>query len=326
MDSYTHLTQVERYQIFALMRAGHPHNEIATLLGRSPSTIGRELRRNRGQRGYRPKQAHALASVRARCCRTRPRITEPQWLGIAELLRQDLSPEQIAERARREGTLVVSHESIYQFVYADKAAGGKLWQYLRCQKPRRKRYGHYDRRGQIPGRVGIENRPAGVASRRRLGHWEGDTMIGRRSCGGGLLTLVERKSRITLIGALKNRKSKTVERHSTRLLGPFQSKVYSLTFDNGMEFACHQAIAKAIRAKIYFAHPHAAWERGTNENTNGLIRQYFPKHMDFRLITTEMCQAVMDRLNHRPRKCLGYKTPYEVFFNTTTRLTVALRG
>jgi IS30 family transposase len=162
------------------MKAGHRKQQIAALLERSPSTIGREPRRNRGQRGYRPKQAQAMAEQRARASRTRPRITEDQWQAVATLIRQDWSPEQMADRARLEGTLAISHEAIYPFIYADKRAGGDLWRHLRCQKPYRKRYGSgRERRGHIPGRVGIEQRPPEIERRDRIGHWEVDTVHGR---------------------------------------------------------------------------------------------------------------------------------------------------
>lgn len=176
MKRYTHLAPEERYQTYALMKAGHPQAQIAAHLGRSPSTVSRELARNRGGRGYRPHQAHTLARDRARRCRARPRITARQWAAVANLVRRQWSPEQIADRADLEGTLAVSHETIYRFVYAEKHVGGGLWRYLRGRRRYRKRYGGGRQcRGRIPGRLGIEHRPAAVARRDRIGHWETDT-------------------------------------------------------------------------------------------------------------------------------------------------------
>ena len=192
MSHYTHLAQEERYQIHALMKAGHRQAEIAVLLDRHPSTVGRELARNWGGRGYRPQQAHALALSRAHAARIRPRITARQWAAVSALIRRDWSPEQIADRARLEGTLAISHETIYQFLYTEKRSGGALWRHLRGQRPYRKRYGSgREHRGRIPGRIGIERRPAAVARRRRIGHWETDTLHGRQR-RGAVLSLVER--------------------------------------------------------------------------------------------------------------------------------------
>lgn len=326
MKNYTHLTQEERYQIYVLMKAGHQKQQIATLLGRSPSTIGRELRRNRGQRGYRPKQAQAMAEQRARASHARPRITEAQWQAVATLIRQDWSPEQIADRARLEGTLAISHEAIYQFIYADKRAGGDLWRHLRCQKPYRKRYGSgRERRGQIPGRVGIEQRPPEIERRDRIGHWEADTVHGRRR-HGAVLSLVERCSRLTRLGKLTHATAEAVRVAARRRLRPLAHAVDSLTADNGKEFAGHAQISADLDADFYFADPYSSWQRGTNENTNGLIRQYLPKSRDLTTLTGPELRRIENRLNHRPRKCLGYLTPYEVFHNTQLTLTVALRG
>lgn len=326
MKRYTHLTERERYQIYALMKADLRHNEIAVIVGRSASTISRELSRNRGQRGYRPQQAHHLAQRRARVSRTRRRITERQWRAIAALIRRQWSPGQIADRARMEGTLAISHESIYQFVYADKAVGGKLWRCLRCQKRNRKRYGSAPKRsGQLPGRIGIEHRPVAVERRDRIGHWEADTIHGRARLGA-VLSLVERCSRLTRLAKLQRSSAAAVRAGAVRRLAPIAHAVDTITADNGREFAAHHHITQALDAKFYFADPHAAWQRGTNENTNGLIRQYLPKSRNLLTLTGPEIRKIENRLNHRPRKCLGFLTPYEVFNNTRMTLTDALRG
>ena len=326
MSCYAHLAQEERYQIYALMKAGHPQAEIAALVGRHPSTVSRELARNRGSRGYRPAQAHARAAARAQAARTRARITAHQWAAVAELLQRQWSPEQIADRAELEGTAAISHESIYRFVYADKAGGGALWRHLRGRRRYRKRYGAgRGCRGHIPGRVGIEHRPAAVERRDRLGHWEADTLHGRRH-RGAILSLVERRSRLTRLAKLPGATAQAVRVGCRRRLRPIAHAVVSLTADNGREFAAHRGIAADLGADFYFADPYAAWQRGTNENTNGLIRQYLPKTRDLATVTGPEIRMVENRLNLRPRKCLGYLTPHEVFHNTRLNLTVALRG
>jgi len=314
--SYTQLTREQRYQIYALMKAGHDQTLIAQIVGCHKSTISRELSRNRGGRGYRPKQAHEL-SVARHLAAYRPRITAETWARVEALVHQQWRPEQISGRLRLEGRPSVSHERIYQHIYSDKRLGGMLHRGLRCRKVRRKRYGTHSRRGQIPNRVSIEARPSVVAQRRRVGDWEADTIIGAgRPCA--ILSLVERKSKLVRLCKIRVKTAKEVARASLALLGPLSAKVHTITSDNGPEFAAHERIASALSAKFYFAHPYCSWERGTNENTNGLVRQYFPKKTDFSKITDRQVEKVMERLNNRPRKTLGYKTPNEVFFNQRT--------
>lgn len=323
---YTHLTREERYQISALRRAGHSMRAIAEMLDRDGSTISRELRRNRGVSGYWPVQAHTRARERAVTSRSRVRIGACQWRGIADLIRRQWSPEQIARRARWEGTLRISPEWIYRFVYADRAGGGDLVRHLRCQRQRRKRYASGRQcRGRIVGRVGIEHRPAVVARRIQPGHWEADTLIGKGR-RGALLSAVERRSRFVRLGKLTRRTTQAVQQRMRRRLGPCAERVRTMTVDNGKEFAGHAGIGRALGCRIYFADPYASHQRGTNENTNGLIRQYLPKGRDLTTLTGAEVRAIENRLNHRPRKCLGFLTPHEVFNNTRESLTVALRG
>ena len=214
---------------------------------------------------------------------------------------------------------------IYQYIYADKHSGGDLYRFLRCQKVRRKRYGIYSRRGTIPNQVSIDDRPAIVESKRRFGDWEGDTVIGKGH-RGALVTLVERKSLYTVIRSVLHKTAKAVRGAVVDGLTPYIDWVHTITYDNGREFADHEGMARDLEANIYFAHPYASWERGLNENTNGLIRQYFPKDRDLTTVTRYEIEQAMDKLNHRPRKSLGYRTPYEVFFNIKTSLTVALQS
>jgi IS30 family transposase len=273
--------------------------------------VGRELTRNRGKKGYRPKQAHSFASGRRKAKGT-IRIPQKVWARVERLLREDWSPEQVSDWLRYSEQTHVSHEWIYQYILRDKRAGGNLHCHLRCQKPRKKRYGAPDRRGQLKGRVSIDERPSIVNERSRVGDWEADTVIGKQG-GAVLVTLVERKTRLAVIGKAPNKTALEVTAVILKGLVPLAHQVQTLTYDNGKEFALHQEISKELNANGYFAHPYHSWERGLNENTNGLIRQYFPKGMDLSEVTDTEVQAVMEKLNNRPRKCLGSKTPNQVF-------------
>ena len=309
---YTHLTQDERYQIAILAKAGHDKSEIARLMERHKSTISREMTRNRGARGYRPKQAHALSQSRIRAAQNSPRVAAETWAIVDVKLAETWSPEQISGHLKVNRQATVSHEAFYQHIYADKRAGGTLHRTLRCQKARRKRYGGRERRGTIPNQVSIDLRPAVVAERGRFGDWEGDLVIGAGQ-KQALVTLNERTSRYTLIAHVPKKTAQAVSDAMVSLLTPFAACVHTLTTDNGKEFAQHERIAKQLGADFFFAHPYASWERGANENMNGLIRQFFPKKMAFESITLSDIELAMHRLNHRPRKCLGFKTPHEVF-------------
>jgi len=291
------------------------------VIGRHRSTISRELSRNRGMRGYRPRQAHRLTLER-RKAKVRPCFGGSIWTKVELLLQRDWSPEQISGRLRAEEGIRISHEYIYQYIYADKRAGGELHHHLRCQKKRRKRYGAYDRRGVIRNRVSIDERPVVVDERSRVGDWEGDTVIGKNH-KGALVTLVERKSLYTVIGRVARKTAAAVRAAIVAGLTLHKNRVHTLTYDNGKELAEHEQIAKALGVEIYFAHPYSSWERGLNENTNGLLRQYFPKGQELTAVAREEIEHVA-RLNHRPRKTLGFRTPYEVFFSMKTPLTVAL--
>jgi IS30 family transposase len=309
--SYTQLTQEQRYQIYALKKMGHNQTEIAICLGVDKSTLSRELDRNSGQRGYRPKQADEKSHERKKN-KAKQRITVETWQLIEEKLRLEWSPEQVSGWLMKNGESTVSHEHIYQHVYAEQQAGGELYKHLRCQKKRRKRYGKYDHRGVIPGRKSIDERPAIVELRERIGDWEGDLIVGKDH-QGVVLTLIERKSRFTLLCKVASKHADLVAQAFIERLG-WVPVLKSITVDNGKEFALHQLIARALSTDVYFAHPYSSWERGTNENTNGLIRQYFPKNRNLATITSQEELMVMDRLNLRPRKSLGFLTPFEVFF------------
>ncbi len=308
--NYTQLTREQRYQIYALKKAHHSQTEMASIIGVHKSTISRELSRNGGQRGYRPTQAQELASQR-KLPAHRPRIQRATWTCIESLLSQQWSPEQVSGRLKVERQESVSHQRIYQHIYADKRAGGQLHLNLRCRKLRRKRYGRYDRRAQLQERRSIEHRPKIVETKRRRGDWEVDTIIGRHH-RQAVVSLVERKSKLVRLEKVTRNTAELVGQVIREQLQPLT--VQTITSDNGREFAQHQSIAQYLKADFYFAHPYSSWERGLNENTNGLVRQYFPKKSDFSKITDRQIEKVVERLNNRPRKTLGYKTPNEVFF------------
>lgn len=321
MRGYTQLTSPERYQIYALKQAGHSKTEIAGLLKRNKSTIGRELKRNRGLRGYRPKQAQSMTDNR-RKKKVQARIATEVWVWVERLFREDWSPEQISGWLTIEKDMHISHEWIYQYVYQDKRQGGDLHKHLRCQKTRRKRYGSNDRRGQIHGRVSIDKRPKIVELRSRIGDWEADTVIGKPG-GAVLVTLAERKSRLSIIALAPDKTALSAKSAILASLQPIAAQVHTITYDNGKEFAHHLEIANVLKAEGFFAHPYHSWERGLNENTNGLIRQYLPKRTDFHSLTQQDIQDIMDKLNNRPRKCLGFKTPNQVFFGINPQVALA---
>ena len=314
---YNHLSQNERYQIFALMKAGLNQTQVALTLGRSKSTISREIQRNSGLKGYRPKQATLKSEVRALGSRNAKKVSVDTLKSAFDLVRQEWSPEQIA------GTMNISHETVYRHVYADKDCGGKLFMHLRSQKKRRKRYASgRQRRGQIPNRRSIHERPAVVDLRLEVGHWEGDTVIGARH-KQAIVTLVERKSGYAKLFKVKNKTAELVSAAMIKSLKPFDGLVDTITLDNGKEFADHQRVDLELGSTIYFADPFASWQRGTNENFNGLLRQYIPKDRPLSTVTQEELKMIENKLNHRPRKSLGFKTPHEVFHESLNR--VALR-
>ena len=300
------------------MKAQHNITQIAVLLGRNKSTISRELHRNAGSRGYRPKQACELAAQRSESSRNASTLAPWVKEQANVLLKLQWSPEQIA------GKLPVSHETLYLHVYADKAHGGTLWKNLRCQKQKRKRYASgRDRRGQIPNRRPLSERPAHIEGRKQVGHWECDTVIGANH-KQAIVTVVERKSGFAVMAKVSNKTADLVGSAIIDALTPFEARVKTLTYDNGKEFCGHAKIDEALGSTGYFARPFASWERGSNENFNGLLRQYVPKKRQMRSITDEEIKMIENRLNNRPRKRLGFRTPAEVFHQSLSR--VALRA
>ena len=312
MKHYQRLTREQRYTIERLSREKSSQAAIARTIGVHSSSVGRELKRaGMNRQTYCHLTAQKDADAREWAGRTIP----PELLLAVEakLCSEQWSPEQISGTFRQQGIGNVSHEAIYQHIYRDKRAGGKLHAHLRhhCKSYRKRGLGR-ERRGRIKDQVMIDARPAVVAERSRVGDWEMDTVIG--SLGGSVLvTMVERKSRYTLIALVDSKESAAVTAGMLRSLRPCRDKVETMTFDNGKEFARHAHLAEQLEAKAYFAHPYHSWERGLNENTNGLIRQYFPKGSDFSKLTPREVKRVEALLNSRPRKCLAYQTPHDIF-------------
>jgi transposase, IS30 family len=326
---YMHLTEEERYQIDDLKREGFTQTAIAKKLGRSRSTLSRELRRNEGDRGWRPRQAQlkAIDRLATRGSGNVKRANDAAWEYAKEHLQNDQwSPEQIAGRLELEGLETISHETIYQRILDDKNAGGTLYTHLRCKKKRKKRYGSArPARSVIPNRVDIDERPAIVDNRERVGDWEGDTIIGAYDGGAVIASMVERKSRFTCLAKSKNKTTTAVTSSINKRMLPLADLVSTITLDNGTEFSLHEIMSETLDADVYFAKPYHSWERGLNENTNGLVRQYYPKKVSFDSISDDELRYVEDKINNRPRKCLGYKTPFEVLSKSYEKRCVALR-
>lgn len=312
-QKYSQLTQKERYGLEIMRKQGQTLRAMATVMERSHTTLSRELTRNTGQRGYRSHQAQGLAVQRDQTKPKAVKVTEPVVAYIQEKLRAQWSPEQICGRLAREQARTLSPETVYRFVLKDKQQGGQLYCHLRHQaKPYRKRYGTKDSRGTIPGRVGIEERPAIVETRARVGDWEADLIMGKAH-KGAIVTLAERRARLFMAVPILRKTAELVTEAIITLLEPWKDWVATITYDNGREFSGHQIIADALGCQGFFARPYHSWERGLNENSNGLLRQYFPKGRRLDTVSREEVDAAVDAMNHRPRKCLGFQTPWEVF-------------
>jgi transposase, IS30 family len=316
---YKHLLEGERRVIAQMRAAKKSIREIATVTGRSPSTIAREVQRNLHQNHdhayYTYSVAHSKAMGRRSKARRHSHYSSQEWDLVDQRLRKNWSPEQTAKTLGLEGLLVICHETIYRHVYADKKAGGTLYMHLRlkCRK-RRKRYRSKDSRGRLAGKVMIGERPAAIDTREAVGHWEIDTVMGKgsKSC---IATLVERKTGYLLIGMLKSRTVKDLNARVIAMIKSCTVPVLSITSDNGTEFHGYKEIEQRTKTTFYFATPHHAWERGTNENTNGLIRQYLPKGTSMTWVTQQTCDKIAREINNRPRKRLVYQTPMHAIQN-----------
>lgn len=309
---YQQLTYEQRCQIYALKKRGDSQREMAELLGVNQSTISRELARNCGKRGYRHKQAQAKADKRRREAVSPSKMTTEMVGLIEEKVREDWSPEQVSGWLLEAQETLISHETIYRHIWADKQAGGDLYNHLRRQgKKYDKRRNGKSTRGQIKDRVSIDDRPEIVDDKARVGDWEIDTMIGKGH-SGALVTVVERATNFTVAAQVNSKCAADVTKATIALLTPFMPLVHTITADNGKEFSYHDQIAKALDVELYFAHPYSSWERGLNENTNGLLRQYFPKGTDLKKVSQQEVDKAVVRLNTRPRKGLAFKTPKQL--------------
>lgn len=311
--AYTRVTEGERNFIYRWRQDAISLREIARRLDRAASSIYRELVRNLGQRGYRPKQAHEKAQAKAKRQGSR-RFTDEVRADAEARLKGGWTPEMISERARFDGRPSVCKETIYKHVYADAKAGGGLWKNLtRAKRKRRRRCPRQEGRGRgrIPNQRMIDTRPAEVETRKTVGHWEGDLINGAHGTGN-LVTLVERSMRYTLVGRTYSKEAEEVTREIIARFETLpQAARLSLTLDNGKEFARHEDIALSARMDVFFARPYHSWERGTNENMNGLIRRLYPKKSSFTGIGEAELKRIDRFLNDRPRKCLGWMTPRE---------------
>ena len=309
---YHHLSQEERYIVGTMRSTGKSQRQIALELGRSASTISRERKRNatRHDGGYRAEKAHTYAKTRRRQSKTE-KLDTAQWASVDALLREEYSPDQAAQRLAAEGAFEVSHETIYKRVRRDKADGGGLWKHMRIMsKVGRKKRGSPVTRGKMAGKKHISERPEAANERDEIGHLEGDTVIGsdKRHC---VLTLVDRKTGYTAVQKMTARTKEQVNAAMARAIAKLCFPVKTITLDNGTEFHGFKDIECAHGVQIYFATPYHSWERGTNENTNGLIRQYIPKGKDMKSVNQHECDKIAWKLNNRPRWRLGYETPAE---------------
>jgi IS30 family transposase len=309
------LTQEQRFHIHVSKSRQISVKDIAKHLGVYRSTIYRELERNSVSGQYDPKQAQILCNNRRLHGKNVPvKMMSSLLLEIEERLKKYWSPKQISGDLKKNKGLSISHETIYKWIWQDKKRGGSLYKLLRHNgKKYNKRAGKTAGRGCIPNRVDISQRPSEVEKKERIGDFEGDLIMGKQGTGA-LISMVDRHSKILLLRGVNSKEAFEVRCAISEMMIPFKENIHTITLDNGKEFAYHTLISQALDIKIYFATPYHSWERGLNEHTNGLVRQFFPKGLDFRTLTPQDIQTVQDLINHRPREVLGFKTPHEVFF------------
>ena len=321
--TYQQLTYEERVLIYGYCKAEISIADIAKKLKRDKSTIYREIKRNRGQKGYRYKQAQEKYQERKSNSYKNNKWTDSlENLVTIYLQEEQWSPEQISGRLKALN-ISISHQRIYEFIVSDKISGRTLYKHLRQgQRKRRKKYGKKTAtRGKITNRTPISKRPEYIEKRSTYGHWEGDTVIGKNH-KQAIITLVERKGGYCIMGKVSSKNAELVSQKIEEMLSPYKTLVKSITFDNGLEFAAHEKVSKELNCKIYFADPYCSYQRGTNENTNGLIRQYFPKRTEFEKLTDDEIKTVEKKLNNRPRKRLGFKSPNDKLLKQFVALNV----
>ena len=298
-----------------LKTQGFTTPKIAELLGRHRSTIWRELKRNATKHDgyYRAEKAVYYTSGRRRRSRRNRRFDQNAFGMVVDYLREKWSPEQISACLKQSGDLLISHETIYRYVWRDRKEGGMLWKCLRRGSPKqkRKRYNAYDSRGRLSGKRSLAQRPNWIDKRKSFGHWEIDTVMGNddQHC---VLTLVERKTGYALVGKLTSRKKDATAKRTIQLIKESGLSFKTITSDNGTEFHAYKDVEEATGTKYYFAQPYHSWERGTNENFNGLLRQYLPKRKSMKRVTQKECEEIAHSLNSRPRKRHNWRTPIEM--------------
>jgi len=324
MRKYKQLTYKERYQIYALLKEGLHYTQIAKNIGVNKSTISREIRRNsKSVKQYHPDRASIESFSRHKFKNKAIKITSNVEKQIRKYLKFDCSPEQVAGKLKVDKIVSLTHEAIYQYIYKNKASGGRLYLNLpHKMKKYKNRCGSYSSRGMIIDRVPISKRPKIVEHKTRIGDFEVDTIIGKYH-RGSIVSIVDRKSKFVLLKKLPSKEAIQVSNAITELLYPIRKITHTITSDNGKEFSYHKTISNTLNAGFYFCDSYSSWQRGLNENTNGLVRRYIPKRTDLDEISDEEIQMIQYRLNHRPRKALGYKTPYEVFMSEVSRKLVA---
>ncbi len=306
---YRRVTGEDRLRIKDGLDAGLSKSAIADKLGFHKCTIGREVSRNKGQRGYRPKQAHQLATVREESKHGPYKMNPVIMTKIIERLELKWSPDQISNRLRVEGEETVSAETIYKFIYKDRENGGELWRNLRrSHRTRKKRFPYEDRRGKIQNARSIFKRPKKANKRKNVGHWERDLMVGKNH-KSAVLVITDRKTRFNKFRKLNGKYAKKVTKETIVALKGLPKK--SMTNDRGQEFSDHLNYEKKVKIKVYFCDPYSSYQRGTNENRIGLLRQYFPKKIDLTKLTNRQLEKIEFEINNRPMKILDWRTPYE---------------
>lgn len=323
MKKYKQLTLALRYQIFAYKNENYTQTKIAELIGVSKSTVSRELRRNSENNYYSAETAQIKASTRDKFKVRYKKLTNKLKIRIGKLLREGFSPVQLVGRIYLKHKIKLSHETVYRYIYTNQNTGGRLYKSLRHQnKKYTKRSSQYKSRGQIKDRVNISQRPAIVETKTRFGDFEVDTIIGKDH-KGAIVTLVDRKSKYTLMRIVESKHADVVTKAIIDLLHPIKHLVHTITADNGKEFSYHEEVAKALDIKFYFCDPYSSWQRGLNEHTNGLIREYIPKKSKFDRVNRTLIVMIQNKLNNRPRKILKFYTPNEIFFKEFSRKKVA---
>jgi len=310
----SHLTGEQRYTIARMLQAGYAKKDICTAIGKDKSVLSRELSRNSSKRGYSAALAEEYANERKERFRRHRKFTETiRKYVIKQLTEEQWSPEQIVGDGKRRGINTVSHERIYQFIREDKRAGGSLWKHCRHRLKHRKRPVG-GKKVIIPDKVSIDERPAVINEKKRFGDWEIDTIVGPEN-NGAILTVTERLTGFLLVKKLpEGKNAKALAKELFYMLVPYKNFVHSITSDNGTEFYQHKWIAKMLDTKYYFAHPYSSWERGLNEYTNGLIRQYMPKKENFTNYSDKDIENFQHKINRRPRKLLNFENPKNMFF------------